>query len=560
VDKNNTHLLYIEQEIQEAFVGVSDASAVAANDAAGGTLFTTVAGFIGRIMSALGSNIVGYSRQVAGAVAGTVYSKLFQHVSVRDFGAVGDGVTLDTAAVAAAIAYAKANGYTRIYFPKGCYLISNLLIKDLSGFILFGDGATYKLDPTKGTVIRFAGSSGYSVLFDSCSSFEVKDIWFSYTSAAFTGDLVQLDNTAGLDTNSGEFTRCMFSGETAAAANCTNLLRPKKCYQIDATSCLFLRGGVGVGIYSYTNILNIRRCQFQGITYKPIYAYTGSIECINIYMNTFEPRSNGMAAAFDAAPAVYVFSMSYMSNWHGDVGTAGGGAWLRLTGCRGLEVAGNTFGQSGGGTDDYALDLNECNGVSIHGNHCEDKFIKFSGQCLGGDVYGNNVGVDIIKNPQYAVNFSFRNNNGLASSNWRARVYSTTNQLLTASTYSPVLFGAEFYDTANIHSTTVNTSRLTVPAYGGTSTVRLLFGFTLGAANGKAFVQIRKNGGTIVAQLRVPLDTVDNVIGQIAVEDTCVAGDFYELYINPSVGIPVVGGAYAASDTFGSISRINTGD
>ena len=49
----------------------------------------------------------------------TVASKLSEHVSVKDFGAVGDGVTDDTAAVVAASATNKA-----VFFPDGTYLLS----------------------------------------------------------------------------------------------------------------------------------------------------------------------------------------------------------------------------------------------------------------------------------------------------------------------------------------------------------------------------------------------------------------------------------------------------
>lgn len=55
-----------------------------------------------------------------GAVSRTVQSKLRETVSVKDFGAVGDGVTDDTAAIQAAINYAAPLGYV-IYFPPGTF-------------------------------------------------------------------------------------------------------------------------------------------------------------------------------------------------------------------------------------------------------------------------------------------------------------------------------------------------------------------------------------------------------------------------------------------------------
>ena len=65
-----------------------------------------------------------------GAVSRTVQSKLQEVVSVKDFGAVGDGVTDDTAAIAMAIQYvttltpSPTYQCKGLYFPNGRYLIT----------------------------------------------------------------------------------------------------------------------------------------------------------------------------------------------------------------------------------------------------------------------------------------------------------------------------------------------------------------------------------------------------------------------------------------------------
>jgi hypothetical protein len=58
-------------------------------------------------------------------VATTVQSKLRESVSVKDFGAKGDGVTDDTAAIVAADTYAVANGKTLVF--SGVFLVSSAL-------------------------------------------------------------------------------------------------------------------------------------------------------------------------------------------------------------------------------------------------------------------------------------------------------------------------------------------------------------------------------------------------------------------------------------------------
>ena len=85
-----------------------------------------------------GSSLVGFLPAGTGAVATTVQSKLRESVSVQDFGAVGDGVTDDTAAIQAA----WDDGRTVIH-PFGDYVFTQLTIP--SNRTLIGEeGATLR--------------------------------------------------------------------------------------------------------------------------------------------------------------------------------------------------------------------------------------------------------------------------------------------------------------------------------------------------------------------------------------------------------------------------------
>lgn len=100
-----------------------------------------------------------YSQGGSGAVVRTLQDKLREIVSVKDFGAVGDGVTNDRAAIAAAVVAARGK---RLFFPAGQYLVNtdsgSITLEEVSlvGEMVL-DGATATLD--QGAVLRFTGTT-----------------------------------------------------------------------------------------------------------------------------------------------------------------------------------------------------------------------------------------------------------------------------------------------------------------------------------------------------------------------------------------------------------------
>jgi hypothetical protein len=98
---------------------------------------------------AVGSGTGTYNQGSAGAVTQTVTAKLQQGVSVKDFGAVGDGAHMaaDTAALKAAVAAAAGSGKA-VYVPAGNYLLDNSAAAVLSGaqnVLIYGDGPSSSL-------------------------------------------------------------------------------------------------------------------------------------------------------------------------------------------------------------------------------------------------------------------------------------------------------------------------------------------------------------------------------------------------------------------------------
>ena len=93
------------------------------------------------------AGVVSYTPAGIGAVQTSVQSKLRETVSVKDFGAVGDGVTDDTAAIQAAVSHALSSG-SDLYFDPNIvseYLVvasssGQTLISGLSNIKLHGSG------------------------------------------------------------------------------------------------------------------------------------------------------------------------------------------------------------------------------------------------------------------------------------------------------------------------------------------------------------------------------------------------------------------------------------
>ena len=98
---------------------------------------------VANLAASTGSSLVGHIASGTGAVATTVQAKLRESVSVKDFGAVGDGVTDDTAAIQSGINYLNSIGGGTLFFPAGVYYVSQL--NYYAGITFRGVGAGSKL-------------------------------------------------------------------------------------------------------------------------------------------------------------------------------------------------------------------------------------------------------------------------------------------------------------------------------------------------------------------------------------------------------------------------------
>ena len=114
----------IEDPVEQLALDLASSAAgkgaelVGASGGSGGTAFSTVAGFIARVMSIVGAAMIGFIQTGVGAVARFVQDKLRETKSITDFGAVAGGADCSAALAAA------ANAASSIYIPDGEFYIA----------------------------------------------------------------------------------------------------------------------------------------------------------------------------------------------------------------------------------------------------------------------------------------------------------------------------------------------------------------------------------------------------------------------------------------------------
>lgn len=128
------------------------------------------AGVMSQLAASGGSGLIGFLQSGAGAVARTAQDKMRDAVSVKDFGAVGDGATDDTTALQAALD--AASGKTLEFMPGATYKVTGQLLIKGDATKIRGNGATINTYAT-GEAITFSRVGGtrypYNIAVDDLS-------------------------------------------------------------------------------------------------------------------------------------------------------------------------------------------------------------------------------------------------------------------------------------------------------------------------------------------------------------------------------------------------------
>ena len=293
---------------------------------------------------AKGDALVGFrqsnsSGNLTNSVGKTVHQKLQEIVSVKDFGAVGNGSTDDTAAIQNAVSQLTYG--QSLYFPAGAYKITNEITLPVGiAFNFFGDGKTAS------TVTQYTANKNG---FTSLSTFGTGPNECSIRDMSINAN----SNTSGY-------------GFSTTGINRSNLLN----VGFSGWGYLGSSGG-GVRIFN-SLILTFTNCTFNSCYYG-IYNEEGLSTNYNgggIFGCTFE------AIKAQAFKATYTSGISIIGN---TIESCYGGGILIINGGGGLVIHGNYFEENttaaGAGVyyDIYLGPSSYVKGVDIRGNYFNGK-------------------------------------------------------------------------------------------------------------------------------------------------------------------------------------------
>lgn len=374
-----------------------------------GTNNIEVVNFVLTNVTTTNSDFVNYVPAGAGAVARTGTQKFAETISVKDFGAVGDGVANDAAAIQAAL----NSGARKITFPAGSYLVntriqcsqsdieidfgSAILLNtvELPVVVVYGFDTNAMFDFT-GNAVRISGGifrNGLSqcIRITGVSSPGDTFIGIGYTTSNRVSNMV-FDNCRGNACNISFFTNSTM--DNLVVLNKTRDPVTGSIYSAQEFGFLF---GTGSTITS-CQVIN---SQAGGGAY---HLFVNGFVCSN---NVFSGLNN---TASEATVRAMYASNSYNGVINGNIAEVTGGVGLKCSyDCRNVSICSNTMSVAGtaGGGQYAAIFLQGVDGFVIDGNRL------------------SNVGNHVIRLSFHTSPANLNTKNGVVSNNWCTTTYGT---------------------------------------------------------------------------------------------------------------------------------------
>jgi hypothetical protein len=226
------------------------------------------------LASSIGSALVGFIQAGVGAVFRPVQDKLRETVSVKDFGAAGDGVTDDSAAIQAAIDYLATLFCGTLFFPDGRYLI-NTAVTIKNHITISGVGTGTNGVAAKGSYL-IANNATACFTAASVQKIKFENIGFRAQGAGVGVAYAYKQTNLATYTSRAEFYDCDFWADLAG------------------------------GFYGNFILTTWRRCQFgylgsAGAQFLPIYSkgdIAGNQTNANLIEDCYVLKSKGVATIY----------------------------------------------------------------------------------------------------------------------------------------------------------------------------------------------------------------------------------------------------------------------
>lgn len=199
----------------------------------------------------LSSSQISYLPAGTGAVSTTVQAKLWESISVKDFGAVGNGITDDTAAIQAAINAAIARK-TQLLIDGGIYIASLLTIN--GNISITGSGTIKQKSSTVGHLVTISGVTTKvnftGITFDGNEQ--------NQASPAVNGTI--RITAIGTSSNSAyfKFTNCIFLNGCVSDITVFNDAIRSTNEELFVTGCSFLGGREGISVTDDPRYIDVR--------------------------------------------------------------------------------------------------------------------------------------------------------------------------------------------------------------------------------------------------------------------------------------------------------------
>ena len=175
-------------------------------------------------------------------------------LSVKDFGAVGNGIADDTAAIQAAINAVTAIGGGTVYLPKGTYLISSgfTITTTAVNFVGQGNGwsAMPNLSATSVTTIKASAVMSYMIKFNNINNGAcgIQDILLDGSASLYANTGLILDGVQGGYFKNVGVLNAYNGGLSLLATTCTcswNTFINFCCNQLQGIAAIALNGYTG---------------------------------------------------------------------------------------------------------------------------------------------------------------------------------------------------------------------------------------------------------------------------------------------------------------------------